>query len=118
MGSTMATEQGDRGARSAKEAFQTDEYEQAEYDARRLARTIKQQLLAPIVQFNIGSAPVPDCEFLLDDYEDLELRANVDSKLVDMGVPLGLAYFYSAYDRPEPDDDEPVIEGGAPPPGF
>jgi phage gp29-like protein len=116
MGNTMTTEQGDRGARSAKEAFQTDEYEQAEFDAKRLAATIKAQLLEPIVRFNIGpKAPVPKCEFMLDDYDDLESRGRVDKVLVEMGVPLAIDYFYDAYDRPKPGEDEEVIEGGTPP---
>lgn len=114
MGSTMATEQGDRGARSAKEAFQVDEYEQAEYDARRLARTLRQQLLTPICRFNLGDrAPVPNVEFLLDDMEDLELRAKIDDILVNkIGIDMAVDYFYDAYDRPRPGDDDEIVEGG------
>ena len=117
-GSTMSTTQGDRGARAIKEVYNVEEADQAMFDSRALAKTIRDQIAAPIVAFNLGPQfPVPDIEFQLDDHDDLESRATVDAILVkQLGLPLGMKYFYSSYDRPEPAEDEELIKKPAPAP--
>jgi phage gp29-like protein len=112
-GSAMAVDQGARGARSAKEAYQTEEWDQAVGDARNLASTIRTQLLRPIVRLNLGEDfPIPKCAFQLSEDEDLLVRAQTDDLLVNkIGLPLSKSYFYEKYDRPEPLEGEDVAEG-------
>lgn len=101
MGSTMATTQGDRGARSAKEAFSVEEYEQLQLDASNLASTIRTQLCGPIVRYNLGpDAPLPDVRFALDDGEDLDIRSQVDERVAALGFPLTAGYISDKYKIP------------------
>ena len=106
-GSTMSAEQGDKGARSAKEAFQNEERSQAENDALNLAETLREQLLAPLVALNLGpDYPVPIVEFQIDEDEDLHERAKRDKILFgELGVPVEKSYFYQRYDIPEPPEN-------------
>jgi phage gp29-like protein len=112
-GSTMSVNQGDRGARSAKEAYASEEWDQAESDARSLANTLRSQLLRPIVRLNMPEGtPVPKCEFVLDEDEDLYVRAQTDDILVNkVKLPLARSYFYQHYNRPEPAEGEDLVDG-------
>jgi phage gp29-like protein len=110
MGNTMAVSQGDRGARSAREAYQSDEGEQTEFDCGRLAKTIREQLVAPIVRANLGpDAPVPVVDFLFEDEEDLDMRSQVDERLHRMGKKFPVSYIEKTYGVPEPEEEEEVL---------
>ncbi|HHE70774.1 MAG TPA: DUF935 family protein [Chloroflexi bacterium] len=120
-GNTMSVTQGERGARSAKEAFQTDEGEQTEFDATNLAKTIREQLVTPIVRANLGpNFPIPKVGFLFDEEEDLEARSKVDTAWKKAGKAIPVSYVVEKYGIPEPEGDEEVLgasEGaGAPGP--
>lgn len=109
-GNTMSTTQGDRGARSAKEAYQADESQQTEYDCELLAETLRHQLAAPIVQLNLGMDwPVPRLAFLFEEEEDLGQRAERDERLHGMGYPIPLSYVEETYGIPAAQEGEPVL---------
>ena len=105
-GNTMAVDQGDRGARSAKEAYQAEDMLQARFDANGrgqgsgggLAGSIRSGLLAPIVRFNLGEDyPLPKCSFDLDNKEDLAERIKLDETAGKMGYPLTVGYMANKY---------------------
>lgn len=111
-GNTMSTTQGDRGARSAKEAYQWDEDQQTGFDCKGLAATLRQQLAAPLVRINLGPGyPVPLFEFKFENTEDLNERAKRDEILHGMGKAIPISYIEQTYSVPEPEDGEPVLPG-------
>lgn len=115
-GSTMSTDQGNRGARSVKEIYSIEEAEQAEFDSKALARTIRDQICAPIVNFNLGpNHPVPEVSFQLDDHDDLGKRSEVDATLSKLGYPLTVGYVSDKYDLPIPEgvERDELLETGA-----
>ena len=106
-GSTMSVTQGDRGARSAKEAYQTEEYAQAVSDASNLARTIRDQLCAPLIRLNLGDGyPTPNVSFDLDVMEDLDVRSQVDERIQGMGFPITAGYVSDRYNVELPEEVE------------
>lgn len=118
MGNTMSTTQGDKGARSIKEAYQIEEYEQAEHDSTRLASTLRDQLLKPIVLANLGpDFPLPLVRFELDDIEDLDTVSQVDERLQNLGFPLTVGYVADKYKRPIPEgvERDAILESGVSP---
>lgn len=117
-GNTMSSDQGDRGARSAKEAFQSDEEILTFDDSNNLAETIRRDLLTPIVRLNLGTDfPVPKCEFANEDEEDLYQLSQRDKIIAkDIGLEIPVSYFYQKYNLPEPEDGEETIGGKDPPP--
>lgn len=112
-GNTMASDQGDRGARSAKEAYQTDEQAIIKKDRRNLASTIRRDLLKPIVELNLGQGyPIPNVEIPGTEPENLLDDAQIDKILTrEIGVKLPVSYFYQKYNRPEPEEGEESIGG-------
>ena len=117
LGNPMTTEPGEKGARSLGEVYERSELELAEFDCKNLAATIRRDLCAPIVGFNLGwDFPIPKCEFLFEEQEDLNARSERDERLVRMGLPVGKSYFYQKYGIPEPEEGEDMIEPSKPPP--
>jgi phage gp29-like protein len=116
-GNTMASDQGDKGARSAKEAYSTDEETLIKKDKANLASTIKRDLITPLVELNLGeNFPIPNVTFPGQEAENLLEDAQIDKILTkDIGLKLPVSYFYEKYSRPEPEDGEEVIGGITPP---
>jgi len=104
-GNTMAVDQGDRGARSAKEAFQDEDYIQAKFDANGaghggggLAGTLQEQLCSPLVRYNLGEEwPLPRVFFDLDELEDLSAQVEIDKTTQAMGYPISAQYIAEKY---------------------
>ncbi len=117
VGSTMAVTQGEKGARSAVEAYQFNEASQSKLDAQKLANTIREQLVAPLVRVNMGDGvPIPLVSFLWEETEDLNEAAEMLVKLHGMNKAIPVSYVVKKFGVPEPEGDEPVLERAAPPP--
>jgi phage gp29-like protein len=117
VGQTLTTESGTRGARSLGEVHESVQHEIMESDCRAVAETLRRDLLTPLVRFNLGDAPVPKCEFLVEEDEDLKSRSERDVNLVGkLGLPVARKYFYETYDIPEPEEGEELIAVPAPVP--
>lgn len=112
LGNTLTTEATTRGARSLGTVMAEGEVDLADQDGRRLAATIRRDLMKPIVRWNMGDGvSIPQAEFLAEEEEDLEARSKRDERLVaKIGVPIGIAYFYETYGIPEPTPDEPLVK--------
>jgi len=112
LGQTLTTEVGSTGGnRALGEVHRDVERDLMEADCEGLAETLRDQLCAPIVWFNLGgTAPVPRVAFDLVEDEDLLDRAKRDHELYDMGVPLSLRQVRETYglDAPAGVDDRLV----------
>lgn len=81
-------------------------------DARALSKTIRAQLIWPIVGFNFGwDIELPQFVFHCEDPEDLVQLASVHKTLVEIGTPIPLSFIQKKYGIPEPVGDEPVLQG-------
>jgi len=119
LGNTLTTEATARGARALGEVHATGEQALADDDSKALALTIRRDLCGPIVRFNVGpDAPVPDVRLDADKLEDLNLRAERDTKLVKAGLPVPVSYFYETYGIPAPAPDDELVSVPTPPSPF
>ena len=85
-------------------------------DGRAIARTIRHQLLRPLVMFNFGEdTPVPGYEATWDQPEDLKAKIDWVGPVMEQ-VPVGKKWFYSEFNVPIPEEGEETI-GGTPVPG-
>lgn len=116
MGNTMSADQGDRGARSAKESYSSEELQLAETDAEKLCETIRRDIFTPIVRLNLGPAvPVPLCRLAGVQVADLTEAQRDKVVIREIGLTAGVGYLREKYGIPEPREDEETI-GGLPPP--
>lgn len=100
LGNTLTTEVGSSGGnRSLGEVQKEGETDMTEQDASRLARTIRRDLLRPIVHFNLGpDVAVPKCVFERQKTEDLNDQMDRDVKAVnDLRLHVDPEQFYERY---------------------
>ncbi len=72
-------------------------------DAKQLAKTLSNTLLAWITELNFGTgAPKPMLTYDLDDYASWEII----SEALDRGVPVSRSAMYTKYNIPEPTDEK------------
>ena len=118
LGGTLTTDAGDRGARSLGEVHERNETDIANDDGHGLSETLRQQLFAPIVGFNLGwDYPVPYCEFPSEEQENLLERAQRDKILAkDLGLPIAKRQMYDVYGIEEPGADDEVLAPPKPQP--
>lgn len=84
--------------------------------ARSLSKTIRDQIIWPIVGWNFGwDRALPSFRFVVDEPEDLESMSLVHKNLVDMGAPIPVSYIQKKYAIPEAVGDEPVLQRQAMP---
>jgi phage gp29-like protein len=116
MGNTMSADQGERGARSAKESYSAEELQLAETDAEKLCETIRHDLFTPLVRLNLGpAAPIPLCRLAATQVANLEEAQRDKVVIREIGLKAGERYLREKYGIPAPKDGEETI-GGLPPP--
>jgi len=81
-------------------------------DAKALSKTIRWQLIAPLVYYNFGSdALVPEFNMDYETAPDLNKEVEKDEKLFKgIGLPVAKDYLYEKYDIPVPQEDEELLE--------
>lgn len=112
LGNTLTTEVGSTGGnRALGEVHERGELDLVESDALALADTLREQLIAPIVLFNMGpGVPIPDVDFLSEEERAQKDRAERDQILVrGIGLPIAKSYFYQSYEIPIPTDDDELV---------
>lgn len=104
LGQTLTTTEGRRsGSLALGRVHETVRRDYLAADARALGEALSRQLVRWLVDFNFGvEAPAPGLVFDVDQPEDLKSELEVDRGLVQLGVPLGVDYFYRRYRRPAP----------------
>jgi len=104
LGQTLTTSEGRRsGSLALGRVHDAVRRDYLAADARTLGETLTRQLVRWIVDFNFGvEAPCPELSFEVDVPADMQAELEVDRGLVQLGVPLGLDYFYRRYRRPAP----------------
>jgi phage gp29-like protein len=136
LGETLTTNIGTVGSRAAADTHDGVRIEIAQADADLLADTLSQTLIAWIVAFNLPSAKPPRVTRDFDEEEDLNARAERDTKIAGLGFepteryildtygegwvrkkavtpPGGLFGFPAAADPATPDDESAFAEPAA-----
>lgn len=79
-------------------------------DANALAKTLRDQMVWPLVGFNFGwDKALPSVQFQIEEPEDLNVLASTHKSLVEMGTPIPLSFIQEKYGIPAPVGDEPVL---------
>ena len=106
LGQTLTTEHstGTYGAAKVHDAVRR---EIVEADSRALERTIRTQIIAPLVRYNLGAgAPVPSFSFTRRGGEDLKALAETLKKVGELGVDIPPSYLRERFGIPETDGGE------------
>lgn len=121
LGVTLTTAQGDKGARSLGEVHADDQADLIDSDAEALARTVRRDLLAPIVRWNLGpDYPVPLCELPSEQQTDRLKEAQADRIILrDIKLPVAVDDLYERYGFRKPNDGEELLgEASSPTPAI
>lgn len=85
-------------------------------DCETAAKTIRRDLIRPLVGFNFGwDAPLPWFKLLYEDRADLDKEAARYKTLVETGLAIGNDHMYEKFGIPKPKDNEATIGGAAKP---
>jgi phage gp29-like protein len=125
LGQTLTTDTtGGTGTYAAGRVHEEVRRDLLEADAKALARTMREQVLRPLVGFNFGwEKPVPDYSLLVQDSPDLQADSVVIKNLADAGAGncIPLRHINEHFGIPEPQDGEATLGAprvpAAPPPG-
>lgn len=116
LGQTLTTQVGDKGSYAASKTHDLVRKDLRDADAWALGKTLRQQVLRPLVLFNFGpDAPVPLFKFSLEEAEDLSAKAGTLGELADLGLPIPQSYVYATWGIPQPVGGEAVLTGRAKP---
>lgn len=82
-----------------------------EADAKALAKTMRLQVLRPLVGFNFGwNKPVPGCSFNLAEEEDLESLSKTYKNLKELGTEFTQEHVRERFGIPAPKKGETIIQ--------
>lgn len=83
---------------------------QLEADCHVLDDIITDQLCFPLIYFNFpGLDGIPKQQTDTDPGEDLNAKADRDTKLIQAGAQVGQAYIHETYGIPEPGENDPLV---------
>lgn len=109
LGQTATTE-GTPGALGGEQARSDVRLDLVKADAKALAKTIRSQIVWPIVGFNFGwEKLLPKIRFIVDEPEDLHALSSTHKNLVEMGAPIPVSFIQKKYGIPAPEGDEPLL---------
>ncbi|MEW5804923.1 MAG: DUF935 family protein [bacterium] len=111
LGQTLTTESGSTGSLALGRVQNEVRHDLLKFDAKALARAIRFQVMAPLVEFNYGpEAPVPDFVFKVEASEDLEKVVRVYATLKnDLGLPISQAHIYDRFGVPVPEEGAKLL---------
>jgi SPP1 gp7 family putative phage head morphogenesis protein len=121
LGQTLTTEEGTSGTQALGTVHNEVRQDIVVADAKQLARTLRRDLLEPLVRFNFPGLEAPQWVFAAEPPRDEQVvtatqtaRAAVFAAARQLGVPVPLAQVRDELDIREPTGGEPVL--GPPPP--
>lgn len=113
LGQTLTTDIGDNGSRAAAQVHDGVRKDLVEADCKALARTIRNDLIKPLVLFNFGSQYVDHAPYLKFNYEepeDTEKNAKTYKTIIkDIGLPIAEDHLYEKFGIPKPEEGQKII---------
>ena len=116
LGQTLTSEVGSVGSYAASKVHQQVRQDLLEADCRALAKTLRRDVIKPLVMFNFGEAErLPWIKFHYEPPEDQELTSKVYATLVkDVGLPISQEHVYEKFGIPKPEEGQALVS----PPGI
>lgn len=110
LGQTLTTESGSRGARSLGEVHDGIRKELRDYDAKRVAATLKRDVVRPLVWLNYGPAtPLPNVGYATSEAVDLQSFGKGVAALKLAGLRIPASWVYDVAGVPEPGEDDEIL---------
>lgn len=102
LGQTLTTDTaGSTGTYSTAKVHDLVRRDLLEADAEALSRTLRSQLIRPLVGFNFGwDKPLPNFNFILEEKPDLKAISEIYLNLKNMGFPLSLEHLSERFGVP------------------
>ena len=114
LGQTLTTELGERGSYAASKTHDGVRQDLVEADCKALARTLKRDLIRPLIHYNFGETRrLPYLKFHCEPPDDLEKTANVYAVLVEqVKLPIPRSHLYDKFGIPRPEEGEETAGSG------
>ena len=113
MGSDAAGIVGDTGSKAAATVHDGVRHDLVKSDCKALAKTIRKQLIQPLILFNFGPQYVkyaPKLKFYYEEPEDGETNANTYRTIIkDIGLPVTEEHLYEKFGIPKPEAGQKLI---------
>lgn len=112
LGQTLTSEVGTVGSLAAAKVHQEVRADLVRADAQALAATLTQQVIRPLIGFNLGwEVPTPRVVFQVEEPEDLEAQSKILVNLVEAGFgpTIPLQYANQKFGIPLPAEGEPTL---------
>lgn len=113
LGQTLTTDIGDNGSRAAATVHDGVRHDLIEADCKALARTIRNDLIKPLVLFNFGrnyADRAPYIKFNYEEPEDVEKSANTYMTIIkEIGLPVAEEHLYEKFGIPKPEAGQKLV---------
>ncbi len=113
LGQTLTTDIGDNGSKAAAVVHDGVRHDLVEADCKALARTIRNDLIKPLVLFNFGSYyadRAPYVKFNYEEPEDVEKNAETYRTIIkDIGLPVAEEHLYEKLGIPKPEAGQKLV---------
>ncbi len=112
LGQTLTTDTtGSTGTYAAGKVQADVRRDLLEADAKALAKTMRLQVLRPLVGFNFGwDKPVPGCAFNIAEEEDLKALSETYKNVIGFGTEVSQEHVRERFGIPAPKDGETIIQ--------
>lgn len=120
LGQTLTADQGQRGSQALGNVHNQVRMDIRDADTRLLEATLNRQLIQPLVALNVPGADLrrlPRLRLDTGDAEDLAEYAKALPELVNIGMPIGVAWAQDKLRIPQPQAGEAVLTPAAAAPG-
>lgn len=114
LGQTLTSELGSSGSFAASKTHDGVRQDLLEADCKALAKTMKKDLIQPLVLFNFGVTDrLPTIKFHCEPPEDLMETAEVYSRLIEDGLEISQDHVYEKFGVPKPEAGEKLMKKAA-----
>lgn len=110
LGQTLSSDIGDSGSYAASKTHAEVRQDILESDCKGLSKTIRRDLIRPLVLFNFGDdSRLPYIKYHFEKPEDQEKEAKKYETLARIGLPLATEHLYEKFGIPKPEAGQEVL---------
>lgn len=110
LGQTLSSDIGDGGSYAASKTHAEVRQDILENDCKCLSKTIRRDLIRPLVLFNFGDdSRLPYVKFHFEKPEDQEKEATKYKTLAEIGLPISTEHMYEKFGIPKPEAGQEIL---------
>lgn len=110
LGQTLSSDIGDSGSYAASKTHAEVRQDILESDCKGLSKTIRRDLIRPLVLFNYGDyRRLPYLKFHFEKPEDQEKEAEKYKTLAEIGLPISTEHIYEKFGIPKPEVGQEIL---------